>query len=81
MVMVEVAAAAPVAWLPRSDQLLELSESASETSTLLSLRVVVATTTRVPHPGVPAALAGHAFHLGACCQTSVESIHTLDLTL
>jgi hypothetical protein len=30
---------------------------------------------------VPATLAGHAFHLGAYCQTSVESIHTSDLTL
>jgi hypothetical protein len=41
----------------------------------------VATSARVPRPGVLAALAGHAFHLGAYCQTSVESIHTSDLTL
>jgi hypothetical protein len=35
----------------------------------------------VPHLMVPAALAGHAFHLGAYYQTSIESIPTLDLTL
>jgi hypothetical protein len=80
-VEVEVAVAVPVAWLPGFDQSLGLPESASETSTLLSLRVVVATTAGVPHPGLPAALVGHAFHLGAYCQTSVESIHTSDLTL
>jgi hypothetical protein len=41
----------------------------------------VATTTEVPPPGVPAAPVEHAFHLYACYQTSVESIHTSDLTL
>jgi hypothetical protein len=41
----------------------------------------VATAAGVPHPRVSAALAGHAFHLDACCQTSVESIHTSDLAL
>jgi hypothetical protein len=41
----------------------------------------VATAAGVPHPGVPAALARHAFHLGIFCQTSVESIHTSNLTL
>jgi hypothetical protein len=30
---------------------------------------------------VVVATAGNAFHLGACCQTSVEGIHTLDLIL
>jgi hypothetical protein len=78
-VEVEVAAT-PVAWLSGSDQSLGLPESASETSARLSLGVV-ATAARVPYPGVPVALARHAFHLGACCQTSVESIHTSDLTL
>jgi hypothetical protein len=41
----------------------------------------VATADEVPHPEVPVALAGHAFHFGACCQTSIESIHTSNLTL
>jgi hypothetical protein len=35
----------------------------------------------VPHPRVPAAHAGHAFHHGDYCQTSLESIHTSDMTL
>ena len=35
----------------------------------------------VPYPVVLAALARHAFHLDACFQTSVESIHMSDLTL
>jgi hypothetical protein len=65
-VEVEVVVATPVAWLPRSNQLLELPEFASETFTPLSLGVVVATTAGVPHPGVPAALVGHAFHLDVC---------------
>jgi hypothetical protein len=42
---------------------------------------MVAIAARVPHPVVLAALVGHAFHLGAYCHTSVESIHTSDLTL
>jgi hypothetical protein len=42
---------------------------------------VVVIVAGVPHPMVIAALARHTFHLGACCQTSVESIHTSDLTL
>jgi hypothetical protein len=45
------------------------------------IRVVVATTAGVPHTVVLAALAGHAFYLGTYYQTSVESIHTSDLTL
>jgi hypothetical protein len=43
--------------------------------------VVVATTVGVPHHVVLTALVGHAIHLDACFQTSVESIHTSDLTL
>jgi hypothetical protein len=74
-------AAAPAALLLEYDQLLGLPEFASETSAQWSSGVVVATPAGVPHPGVPATLAGHTFHLYACCQTSVESIHTLDLTL
>ena len=77
----EVVVAAPVTWLSGSDQLLELLEFASETPAQLSLEEVGATAVGVPHPRVPAALVGHAFHLGACCQTSVESIHTSDLTV
>ena len=75
------AAAALVAWQPESDQSPGLPESASETSALLSLGVVVATAAGMPHPVVLVALTGHAFHLGTSCQTSVESIHTSDLTL
>jgi hypothetical protein len=75
------AVVAPVVWLPGSDQVLKLPESALGTSARLSLGVVVATAAGVSHPGVPTALVGHAFQLGACCQTSVESIHTSDLTL
>jgi hypothetical protein len=43
--------------------------------------VGVTTAAGVPRPVVLAALAVHAFHLDAYCQTSVESIHTSDLTL
>jgi hypothetical protein len=43
--------------------------------------MMVATAAGVSHPVVLAALARHAFHLGAYCQTFVESIHTSDLTL
>jgi hypothetical protein len=32
-------------------------------------------------PGMPAVLAEHASHLGACSQTSVETTHMSDLTL
>jgi hypothetical protein len=41
----------------------------------------VATTAEVPHLGVLAAPVEHDFHLYACYQTYVESIHTSDLTL
>jgi hypothetical protein len=41
----------------------------------------MATDSWVPYPGVHAAPAEHAFHLGACYQISVESIHTSYLTL
>jgi hypothetical protein len=60
---------------------LGLLGSASETSPLLSLGVVVATAAGVPHPVVHTALAGHAFHLGAYCLTSMEGNHTSDLIL
>jgi hypothetical protein len=43
--------------------------------------MVETTAARVPHPVVLAALAGNAFRLSAYCQTSVESIHTSELTL
>jgi hypothetical protein len=42
---------------------------------------VVATAVGVPHPVVLVALAGHAFRLGTCCQTSAEGTHTSELTL
>jgi hypothetical protein len=42
---------------------------------------VEATDAGVPHPVVLVTLAGHASHLGAYYQTSVESIHTSELTL
>jgi hypothetical protein len=61
--------AAPVAWLPESDQSLG-PESASETYALLSLGAGVATAAGVPHPAVPVALTGHAYPLYACCLTS-----------
>jgi hypothetical protein len=41
----------------------------------------VEATARVPHFVALAALAGNAFRLGACCQTSVEGIHTSELIL
>jgi hypothetical protein len=43
--------------------------------------VAVATAAELHLRGVPAVLAEHALHLGACSQTSVESIHKSDLTL
>jgi hypothetical protein len=73
--------ATPVAWLPESDQSLGMPESASKTSPLLSLGVVVATTAGVPHLVVPAALAGRAFHLVVCCLTSAKGNHTSELIL
>jgi hypothetical protein len=75
------AAATPVAWRPESDQSLGLSESASETSALLSSRVVVATAAEVSHLAVTAALAAHASLLCACCLSSMECNHTLELVL
>jgi hypothetical protein len=44
------------------------------------IRMEVATTDEVPPLGVPAAPPEHAFHLYAYFHTSVESIHTSDLT-
>jgi hypothetical protein len=43
--------------------------------------VAVATGAELHLPGVPAALAEHALHLGAYSQTSVESTHKSDPTL
>jgi hypothetical protein len=75
-VEVGVAAVAPAALLLKSSQSLGLLEFPSETSAQWSSGVVVATAA-----GVPTALAEHAFHLCTCCQTSMESIHTSNLTL
>jgi hypothetical protein len=73
---VVVAAAAPTAFLLKSDQLLELLGSASRTFAQWSSGVAVANAVaELPLPGVPAALAEHASHLCACSQTSVETTH------
>jgi hypothetical protein len=72
---------ADVALLLKSDQLLGRLGSASETSAQWSLGVAVATTVELPPPGLPTAPVEHVLHLGACSQTSVESIHISDLTL
>jgi hypothetical protein len=70
------AVAALAAWLLGSTQLLELLQSAWETSSLLSLGVVVeATAAGVPHPMGLVAPVRHAFCLNAYCQTSVEGTH------
>jgi hypothetical protein len=68
-----VAAAAPAASLLGSNQSLGLLESATRTSVQWSSGAVVATAAELHLPGVPAALAEHALHLGACSQISVES--------
>ena len=68
-------------WRPKSDQSLGLPKSTSETSAILSLGVVVATAAEVPHPAVPAALAGHASLLCAFCLTSAEGNHISELIL
>jgi hypothetical protein len=79
---VGVAAAEPAASLLMSDQLPELSGSASRTSAQWSSGVVVANAAaELPPLGMPAALAEHASHLYACSQTSVEITHISDLTL
>jgi hypothetical protein len=61
--------------------LLRLLGSASGTFAQWSSGVAVATAAELHLPGVPAVPAEHALHLYACSQTSVESTHTLDLTL
>jgi hypothetical protein len=61
-----VATAAPAASLLGSDQSLGLLESASGTSAQWSLGLVVAIVADLHLPGVPAASAEHALHLGAC---------------
>jgi hypothetical protein len=80
-VEVGVAAVVLAASLLKSNQLLGLLESASETFAQWSSVVAVATTAELHLPRVPAVLAEHALHLCACSQTSVESTHTSDLTL
>jgi hypothetical protein len=79
---VAVAAAKLAASLLMSDQLPELPVSASRTSAQWSSGVAVANdVAELPPLGVPAALAGHASHLYAYSQTSVEATHISDLTL
>jgi hypothetical protein len=71
-----VAAAAPVAWLLRSDQLPGLLGSASRTSAQWSSVVAVATAAAGLLPlKVPVVQAEDASHLCACSQTSVEITH------
>jgi hypothetical protein len=70
----------PAAWLPESAQWPTLPESASRTSAPLSLGVVGEAASDVP-PAGHAALAEHACCIDACCQTSVEDIHTSALIL
>jgi hypothetical protein len=74
-VEVGVAAAAPASSLLRSDQLLGLLGSASETFAQWSSVVAVATAVELHLPGVPTVLDEHGLHLCACSQTSVESTH------
>jgi hypothetical protein len=76
-----VVATAPTALLLRSDQLLGLLGSASGTSTQWSSGVAVTTAAEPPPPGLPAAPAEHALHLGAYSQTSIESTYISDPTL
>ena len=75
-----VAATALAASLLESVQLLGLLESASRTSAPLTSGVVGEAASVVP-PAGHAALAEHACCIGACCQTSVEDIHTSALIL
>jgi poly(3-hydroxybutyrate) depolymerase len=70
-----VAAAAPVASLLKSVQLLGLLESASRTFAQWSSVVVVTAAVGLHPPGVPAVPAEHALHLCACSQTFVEITH------
>jgi hypothetical protein len=74
--------ATPAALLLRSDQFPKLLASASGTSAQWSSGVAVANAAAgLPPLGVPAVIAEHTLHLCACSQTSVETIHILDLTL
>jgi hypothetical protein len=76
------AAAKPAASLLMSDQLPELSRSASRTSAQWSSGVAVASAAaELPPLGVPAALVEHASHLCACSHTSVGITHISDLSL
>ena len=70
-----VAAAEPAASLLMSDQFLELPGSASRTSAPLTSGVAGGAASDFP-PAGHAAPAEHACCIGACCQTSVEDIHT-----
>jgi hypothetical protein len=77
-----VAAAAPVAWLLRSDQLSRLLGSASRTLAQWSSVVAVANAAAgLPPLGVPVVLAEHASHLCACSHTSVEITHIYQIWL
>jgi hypothetical protein len=74
-----VVAAATAEWRLKSDQWLELPESASRTSARWSSRAVVAAADGVPHlVGLPT-IAEHAFLLCACCLTSAECNLTSEL--
>jgi hypothetical protein len=74
-------AAAAAEWRLESDQWLELPESASRTSALLSWGAVAAAAAEVPRPAVLPAPVEHAFLLCACFLTSAECNHTKELNL
>jgi hypothetical protein len=76
-----VVAAAPATLLLRSDQFLGLLGSATGTSAQCPSGVAVATVAELHLPGVPAAPAEHALHLGAYSHTFVESTHKSAPTL
>jgi hypothetical protein len=76
-----VAAAAVAEWRPESNRWLELPESALGTSARWSSGAMVAAADGVPHPTGLSAPTEHAFLLCACCLTSAECNHTLELIL
>jgi hypothetical protein len=73
--------AAVAEWRPESNQWLELPESALGTSARWSSGAGVAAADGVPHPVWLPAPAEHACLLCACCLTSAECNHTLELIL
>ena len=79
-VEVRVAVPASAASLPESAQWPALPGAASRTCAPLTAGVAGEAASDFP-PAGHAALAEHAYCIGACCQTSVEDIHTSALIL